>query len=492
MARKIRLRYTGLVAFASRVFSILTGLAFVTIVTRNLPLTGFGVWQYISLLISYVIFPSSILNYWVTRDVARGFKVAKINLTMNLAFSLLGFVIFFPISPYVAKTVNADPAYFMIGSLMIPTMYMVSSLEAIAAGCIPHITSYGFVAFEITKVIFGFITILYMKLGLYGAIITILVAYLTQTIFLFVNLRSYIGEGSVNWNAAKKWLRMGWIPLYSSLGGVLAGLDVFIITLLTFSSEPLAFLRASGFISMVISYSGVLASALYPRLLAGGSEKDVETSFKLVLMFAVPSAVGAILLAEPLLHIFNPEYVVAATILRVSTLNIFLGCIGTILNSVVIGTEKVDVEDASFGKLIRSRLFLLPSLYYIYVSIYLPIVYVVTALIINLRIEPVYLNVGVAINLVGLLVSASILAYTYRIAKRTLPFKLPVKSLTKYVLASIAMVSIIIPFYPQKFVQTMTSVTIGAIAYFLVLIGIDKDARDLIRQILSTFKTARA
>jgi len=149
------------------------------------------------------------------------------------------------------------------------------------------------------------------------------------------------------------------------------------------------------------------------------------------------------------------------------------------------------VEDASFGKLIRSRLFLLPSLYYIYISIYLPIVYVVTALIINLRIEPVYLNVGVAINLVGLLVSASILAYTYRIAKRTLPFKLPVKSLTKYVLASIVMVSIIIPFYPQKFVQTMTLVTIGAIAYFLVLIGIDKDARDLIRQILSTFKTAR-
>ena len=206
-------------------------------------------------------------------------------------------------------------------------------------------------------------------------------------------------------------------------------------------------------------------------------------------MIAVPSAIGAILLAEPLLWILGYQYKLAANILRISTLSVLLVALGNIWNSVIIGTEKVDTKEMSFKKLLGSRLFLLPTLTYTKVFIYLPLVCIVTIAIVNTHIEPVYLNVAFACNVLSLLTLIPIFIYTYKLARRILPFKFPLKSLAKYVLASMALLVIIIPFYPIGFARTIASIAISAFAYFLILYVIDKDARDLASQVIAAFKT---
>jgi len=489
LARRIRLRYTGLVAFASKIFSVFTGLAFLLFLTRNVTLEDFGVWALVMVVIHYIIFPHSLTNYWVTRYVARGFKVAKTGLATNLALSLLGFVFSLLISPYIAKTVNADPAYFMVGSLIVPAWYLVLSLEAVARGCIPHIIGYGFVTFEITKVILGLIMIVYMKIGLYGAFMSLVIAYLVQAIFLLASLRGYVTAGNIDLNTAKKWLKMSWVPFYEGLAYLLLSLDAFIVTLLTFSSLPLSLWRSALTITTIVSYSTELASALYPKLLSGGSKQDVETSFKLVLMFAIPCAIGALILAEPLLRIFKREFVDAAIILRVNVLTVLLTCVVGILNFVIIGTEKIDIEDASFKKLLKSRLFLLPTLSYIQALVYLPTICIASAIIINLSLKPVEVNVPLACTLIGLFSLIPIFTYKYKLAKKILLFQFPVKSSAKYGLASIALAGVIILFHPKTTVQTIASVFLGAFAYFSVLFTIDKDTRQLINSIISTFKS---
>ena len=489
MARRIRLRYTGLLAFASRVFSVFTGLAFLFLLTRNVTFKDWGVWALVMVVIHYIVFPHCLTNYWVTRHMARGFKVAKTGLAMNLALSLLGFVFSLLISPYIAKTIDADPVYFMVGSLILPAWYLVLSLEAVARGCIPHIIGYGFVTFEITKVILGLIMIVYMEIGLYGAFMSLVIAYLVQAIFLLTSLRGYVTEGNIDLNTAKKWLKTSWVPFYGGLAPLLLSLDALIVTLLTLSSLPLRLWRAALMITTIVSYSTELASALYPKLLSGGSEQDVETSFKLVLMFAIPSAIGALILAEPLLRIFKREFVEAAIIIQVNVLTVLLTCVVGILNFVIIGTEKVDTEDATFKKLLKSRLFLLPTLSYIRALVYLPTICIVSVIIINLSLEPVYLNVPLACTLIGLFSLIPIFAYEYMLAKKILPFQFPVKSLAKYSLASIALAGVIILFHPKTTVQTIASVFLGAFTYFSVLFIIDKDTRQLIDSIISTFKS---
>jgi len=488
LARRIRLRYTGLVAFASKISSIFTGLAFLFFLTRNVTLESFGVWALVMVVVSYIIFPVSVTNYWVTRYVARGFKAAKTGLAINIALSLLGFVVSLLISPYIAKAVNADPAYFMVGSLIVPAWYLVLSLEAVARGCVPHVIGYGFVISEITKVVLGLIMIVYMKTGLYGAFVSLVIAFLVQAAFLVASLRGYVTEGNIDLNAAKKWLKMVWVPFYENLASLLLGLDVLIVTLLTFSSLPISLWRATLTFTTIVSYSTELASALYPKLLSGGSEQDVETSLKLVLMFAIPAAIGALILAEPLLRIFKREFVEAAIILRVNVLTVLLTCVLGILNSVIIGTEKVDTEDATFKKLLKSRLFLLPTLSYVRALMYLPAICVISAFIVNLSLEPVYLNLPLACSWIGLFSLIPVFAYEYMLAKKILPFHFPVKSLAKYSLASVVLAGVTILFHSRTAVQTMTSIFLGAFAYFSVLFIIDRDTRQLIASIISTFK----
>ena len=489
LAKKIRLRYTGLVMFTSRVISLLTGLAFVTMVARNVSLIEYGAWQYVSLLVSYFLFPNCIINYWVTRQIARQLKVAKTSLTMNLVFSLMGCLVLLSVSPYAAKTVNSDPLLFMIGSVTLLAMYSVASLEAVAQGSIPQINAYGFLVLQAMKVILGVVMILYMKTGIYGAFVSVLAANIAEAIFLFANLRSYVTKANLDWSTAKNWLRTSWIPLYSGLAPILISLDALIVTLLTSSTEPIALWKAALMISQVVGYSSLLTYALYPKLLAGGTEKDVETSLKLVLMFAVPSAIGAVLLAEPLIQIFKSEFIIASNILRISVITTFLACIGGILETIIVGTEKIDTKDASFKKLLKSRLFLLPTLNYAKLLMYLPIICVTTIAIINLQAEPVYLNIALACNIIALVAYVPIIAYMYILAQKILPFHFPMASLGKHLLASVAIVAIATTLYPRGAIQTITLVAISALAYFLILYAIDKDTRDLVSQVISTLKT---
>ncbi|MEM3063185.1 MAG: hypothetical protein QW303_06560, partial [Nitrososphaerota archaeon] len=204
MARKIRLRYTGLIAFSSRIFSIFTGLIFITTVTRNVPVYDFGIWQYISQLISYFLFPLCIISYWSTRYIARNIKVGKTSLLLTSLFSMVTFIIFLIISPYVAKGVNADIAFFILGSLILVFLSLINGLESIAYGYKPHVPSYGFIIFEIIKVILGIITVFYMRAGLYGALTSLLIAYVAQSIFLLIVLKDEI-HGNFNLEITKKW-----------------------------------------------------------------------------------------------------------------------------------------------------------------------------------------------------------------------------------------------------------------------------------------------
>jgi hypothetical protein len=404
--------------------------------------------------------------------------------------SLLGLAIFLLISPYLAKKVNTDPVYFMVASSIIPFMYLSFSLQAIAGGCAPQNIGYGYIASESTRVILGFITIVHMKAGLYGAFISVAIAQLVWAIFLLVSLRGHVTQGNIDLGIARKWSKMAWIPIYSGLAGTLLSADAFIVTLLTSSTKSISFWNAASAIVAVVGYSTQLSFALYPKLLSGGDARDVETSFKLVLMFAVPSAIGAFILAEPLLGVLGYKFVGAAIILRASILPVFLGCLMGILGSVIIGTEKVDIEeDVSFKKLLKSRLFLLPILSYAQALIYLPALCVASVVIINLSLEPIYINVPLACTLIGLFAVIPIFIYEYRWAKRVLPFKFPVKSLAKYGLASIALGGVIMLFYPKGAVETIASVFLGGLTYFLVLFIIDRDARQLMKSIISEFKS---
>ena len=68
----IRVTYSGLISFAVSLLSILTGVIFTLVVTRQLTQDEFGAWGLIGTMTGYVLIFGPITTYWVTREIARG------------------------------------------------------------------------------------------------------------------------------------------------------------------------------------------------------------------------------------------------------------------------------------------------------------------------------------------------------------------------------------------------------------------------------------
>ncbi len=484
---RIRLRYTGLIAFSSRIFSVITGLIFVVVVLRSVPSTDFGTWQYISILMSYIVFPVSGISYWATRDVARGEKrAAKTCLMLNMAVSLGGMALFASLSQLGAQFLNTNPLYFLIGSVTILAMTAIGSLEAAAHGCAPQISAYGFAAFEIVKVALGVAFILFLDMSLTGAFLAVLLAYIVQALILAFLLRSELKE-SFDSKLAVKWLKTIWLPVAGNFAPLLSSLDITIMTVLVKSTEPIAYLKTAQIIATTISYSAFMAAALYPRLLDGsGGQRDIETSLRLVMMAGLPMTAGAIVLAAPLLRIPQHGYSVSAPILAVLSVSTLINCLYSVMNSIIMGTERLDLDKGglSFKKVFNSRLFFPTRVAYVTTTIYVLTTLGVSLYVVNAGMEPLSLQVPLAIVVVGFLVTAVSFAYTWAYAKKVQPFRFPLNSFLRQMAATAAMVVVLQLFYPRPYVaETLLVVLYGLLTYAAVMLLIDGEARALARAI---------
>nr|NIQ15212.1 hypothetical protein [Candidatus Dadabacteria bacterium] len=73
----VRVTYSGLIAFLASITTVVTGLFFTVIITRELSQDEFGTWALIGTLTSYVLFMRPTIAYWCTREIARGEESGK-------------------------------------------------------------------------------------------------------------------------------------------------------------------------------------------------------------------------------------------------------------------------------------------------------------------------------------------------------------------------------------------------------------------------------
>ncbi|MEM2338903.1 MAG: hypothetical protein QXW83_01730, partial [Nitrososphaerales archaeon] len=340
---KIRLRYAGLIAFVTHIVGIFTGFLFVTIITRRLPIYEFGLWVWISRLIGYFAFPALIINYWVTRYIARGFKVAKTSLLLTTLLASISTIFYLAILPLASKVVNAPQFFFLIATIQVPLTYFIYNLNSISYGTRPQVISYGNLVFEILKVPIAALMVVFFRLSLIGAILAVAFAQICQVLIVYTFIRSEV-KGSFDKKLVKLWLKAFWIPMYGEFANFSLTLDVIIIIALISSSVALAYFGAAYTIASLVCSPIYLAYALYPKLLAGGVSKDVEEALKLVMMLAIPMAIGAFIISREILYILNPKYVVAVPVAQVLILYALLCIIASFSGYIILGTEKVELK----------------------------------------------------------------------------------------------------------------------------------------------------
>jgi O-antigen/teichoic acid export membrane protein len=475
--KDIRLEYSGFLIFAAKMISVATGLLFQLMVARATSKPEYDVWFNINDLLVYFTLMASILPFWTMRFVAREKEEAlKTGILSNLTLSIVAALIYLPFVPLITSSLGISGnfifLYFLIAAQVIE-LHSASVLEAYFQARIPHIIGYGLLIQQFCRVILGYVLIVILQQPLLGAVLATMVGFLVQ-IGYYVKLVVEELKQKIRWEYVREWLKGSTANVYNVIGNQLA--TVVFLFLFKYGGEGARGSYGAAIqVANVITYSAFLAFALYPKLLMERRSKDITTSLKMVLMFAVPMAAGAISLSDSYIMVFKQEYTNAGPILIVLALDALVIVVSGIFSSVVSGIETVDEKaKISFKELARSRLFILFSLPYVHSAITIPTtLYVLTVYLQN---QPI--QAALYVSIINSLARFAMFIVLYVIVRKTIKIDIPWENIAKYALASSAMaIFLLLTPHSSRIFLTLVETAIGAIIYLAALIAIDKEAR---------------
>ena len=336
-------------------------------------------------------------------------------------------------------------------------------VKPVARSYKPEYLGYATIALEIGKVAGAYYTIAILKLGLSGAILSLALGQLLQLAIIIYIIRPKL-KGSFNTSILKKWYKAGWVPIIGLSVGKIAVADSILVALILGSTTVVGIFQASRVFALIVRYSEIFLRVLYPKLIRDNSKEDITLTFILQSFVAIPLAVGALMLAEPLLGILGEQYSNAGTILRILTIVAVIEGIEYFMVNILSGLEKIDenVNNLQFNKLKNSWLVKLPLIdlmkYTAYFSILGTIMYTSQGVG-----NEFVLGIYWAITL--LLITVPVTIYKIILARRVMQFEFPKLSILRYSFSGIIM-ALFLYFYQQAIPLTGTSV--GSIIIYII------------------------
>jgi O-antigen/teichoic acid export membrane protein len=486
---EIRVQYSGFVIFGAQMVSVVTGLVFTLLLTRNMSESQFGIWSNIFDYTAYFTILSSLFPFWVTRFVARGKEgTVKTSLFASSVLALVSMGIYLSLISSITTAIHTEVylVVYLIAVLQILNAYLITNLESCFRGVKPQTIGYGLLIEEVIKVALALVIIAGFHEVFLGAMLSITLSALIQALYYIRVLGDYLKE-KVRWSYLKEWLKGSVIFVYNGVGSQLVAF-VFILLFIYGGQEARADYQAATTFATIVGYSASLAVALYPRLLVKKCPDDqVSLSFKMVLMFAIPLAAITIVMSESFLTVLNAAYAEASPILILLTFDTLITLVSQFYSSCLLGSEELDVEGKiPLGKLLRSKIFKVFSFPYIQAAIALPLVYfVLTQLQIANPVEAVlYVT---AINIVVHLIT---FVGLYLLARKFTRIVGVWKNIGKYLMLSIvaAVILFLLPM-STTIIWTFGKAAVGLSIYAALLIAVDAEARVLVRAIFQEVRS---
>lgn len=493
----IRLRRAGLIGFVTQLISAFTGLLFVIIVSRRLTPEAYGAWQLVISTAMVFLFPSPIITYWIIRFFARKIDVAKTGLTLTLLLFIVIMPIYLIASFFISIKANVNFAYFLFGILLLLSYYVRDNLNSLISSVDPEKGSISFLISEIGKVIIAIFIVFFIGLSILNALFVVLATLIIQNLGLYLYTRKYIINSSFNKFIAKDIIKNFWIPLYNSLSGFIGMLDGIIIATATGLTELIAYYKNAAVVATLIAYSSPIVGVLYPKILGSSHETHeihIKNTLDLLFMILIPSSIGVLILAKPILYILRPDYIRVTEIAQILIISQIIQLLGFVAQSSLLGMETIDFNsNRSFHDLKKSLLIKVPTINIIANTFYIigvTITSLIFSLINNLIIYIIILSL---INIISQTLNTYIL---WRMLSERVKIRLNYQPIIKYFIASLIMG--IVLFYTKKIIkftsvyetapEVLITISIGALTYLIILYIISKEFRSLTKAIINEIR----
>ena len=493
----IRVTYSGLIAFVVGIFGVFTGLLFVLMITRRLTPEEFGTWGLIGSMLGYFLISEVIISSWTTRQIARGEPIGKSSLVSSGLFSLISIPLYIAYVTLISENSTADYEILLFGVILLPVYFISQTLVGINYGYKPHVTSYALLIFEVIKIPLALAFVVYFELGVRGAILALLFAYVIRIILQTYFARTQL-LNKFSYQTLKRWLKLSWVPVYSMLPRYIQHIDIVLYAVIIGSVIGIAYYQAAYTVAVIVIHASLITKALYPKLLAHNNYERIQESLVNLMYFAIPLTAISIIFSTPALFALNPEYQIASFVVILLSIKFFFYVIKLAPVAILAGLEKVDIEpNPQFRKILKSKLFSIPTILSIFYSVYVGVLVGLLIFIGSTSVNEIELVTWWA--LIGLIleVPMSILFWIY--AKKNINFSFPLISTLKYFGATIVFSLVyyftspfiivyhesIYNFLPPLVLQLVICIGI----YFAITYLIDNKTRNLFKSIFQELKT---
>ncbi|MBC8501716.1 MAG: hypothetical protein H8D35_01145, partial [Nitrosopumilus sp.] len=430
----IRVTYTGLIAFVMALVTVFVSMIFNLIVTRTLTPEEYGIWGLINGFLVYAVVIEPIIGYWIAREIARKVESGQTALITSGLLSSVGIVVFIISAFFIGEETGLDLNILLLALVLIPPRFINGTLAAINQSWKPHTISYGIIALGITQIPMALVFVYFLEWGISGLILSVLVGLLVSNVILGWFAREKIRSG-FKIKYVRKWIKLFWLPLYLAIPGVVYKFDIVIFTVITGSIMGLAFWTASMAISTIVSHSGLIARAIYPKMLMGEGDSFLQSNFTQFFYFAIPLTALVIIFAKPALYTLNPLYGEAYLVLVFLALQVFFTTLGGVIELTLLGKDEVDIDKKSkFKDYLKSRLFAMPTLEMIQHSIY--IILLIIGLVIFSTTSSI-IELIIYWSILSMTVRIPFTIYRYRLLQKSAVMELEVKTISKYLISSI-------------------------------------------------------
>lgn len=491
----IRVTYTGLIAFIFAIITIFTSMIFNLILTRTLSIDDYGTWGLISGFLTYAVVIEPIIGYWSAREIARKIESGKTAVISSGLLSSGGMLIFIICAFFIGNQIEINIEILFFAIILIPPRFINGTLAAINQGWKPHTISYGITSNGITQIPIALLLVYYFEMGVQGVIISVFTGLIVSNIVLGWFAKERISrEFKIKYLV--KWLKMVWLPSYFAIPGIIYRFDVLVFSVISGSVIGLAYWTAALAISTIISHSGLIARAIYPKMLQGQGDNLLQNNFTLFFYFSIPLTGLIIAFARPALYTLNPEYSDSFIILIYLSLQVFFTTLGGVIEQTLLGKDEVDInEKSSMKDYIKSRLFQMPTLEMIQHTIYL--ILLIVGLLILVSSES-SLQLVIFWTMLSMSIRIPFTLYRYRILRRSVSFKFEKNSVLKYLLSGVVVFSVFFIIqdsyltYNSNLIEFLPNflffIIMSIMSYLIITYIIDDKTRILTKSIIKELK----
>jgi len=492
----IRVTYSGLIAFAVGLGSLITGFAFTLIVTRRLTPEEFGVWALIGSMVSYFLISETIITFWSRRQIARNEQVGKTSLVSSIAFGFTVIPIYIGYVIVVSEGSNTNLDILILGLILLPVYFVNTGITSINLASKPQAVSYGNIIFEILKIPIALGLVVYFDLGVVGVIFAVFFAFLIRIVIQTYYARNYL-KNRFSFSTVKRWLKLSWFPLYGLIIQYLKSVDIVLYSVIIGSVIGVAYYSIAMVFARILTNASSMSQGLYAKLLADGSHDYLRENFIRTLYLAIPLLGIIIIFSKPVVFALNPQYEEAYPIAIILGFALFFDMISGILVISISATDKTDaVNNPKFSNLLKSRMFHVSTVEIVHSVVYL--VLLIPGLII-LKIQD-----SSEINLVtwwatcGILTAIPFFIYWSIVIKKYIKFVFPAKETSKYILGTLGFIAVffltsdyfisyeisIYAFLPGVIIQFI----ICSLTYLGITYLIDEKTRILVKSVINEIK----